>query len=61
MVLDEIPENSTAVGVPARVVKYKVQKDDLDHIHVPDPISQKICELEAKITNLEKKLEKLNK
>lgn len=57
VVLEEIPPNSTAVGVPARVVKYKINKNDLDHIHIPDPVAQKICELEQKIKKLEKQLE----
>lgn len=57
VVLDNIPDNSTAVGVPARVVKKSGEKlYDLDQIHLPDPISQKFCELEAKIERLEKQL-----
>jgi serine O-acetyltransferase len=58
VVLNEIPPNSTAVGIPARVVRVNGERNlhDLDHIHIPDPISQKICELEYKIQTLEKKL-----
>ena len=41
VVLDEIPPNSTAVGVPARVVKRNgLRVDNLDQVHVPDPVSQ---------------------
>lgn len=55
VVLNEIPPNSTAVGVPARVVRSNGEKiHDLDQVHIPDPISQKICELEYKIESLEK-------
>lgn len=55
VVLNEIPPNSTAVGVPARVVRSNgVKIHDLDQIHIPDPVSQKICELEYKIESLEK-------
>ncbi len=58
VVLNEIPPNSTAVGIPARVVRVNGERNlhDLDHIHIPDPVSQKICELEYKIQTLEKKL-----
>ena len=61
VVLDAIPENSTAVGIPARVVKkdnVKVENNcaDLDQIHIPDPVSQQICRLEKRIRDLEKKL-----
>ena len=58
VVLHEIPPESTAVGVPARVVKRDNVRltDNLDQVHVPDPISQKICMLESKIYHLEKLL-----
>ncbi len=58
VVLDNIPENSTAVGVPARVVRRNGKKiEDLDQIHIPDPISQEICKLQHQIDILNKKLE----
>lgn len=61
VVLDEIPENSTAVGIPARVVKRGERKveSDLDQVHIPDPVSQEFCRLYAKIEALEKKLSEL--
>ena len=53
VVLNDIPANSTAVGVPARVVKRDgVKLDDLDQIHVPDPVAQEIARLENQITEL---------
>ena len=59
VVLDEIPPNSTAVGVPARVVKRNGKRvDNLDQIHIPDPVSQEFCRLNAKIERLEKELQK---
>ena len=58
VVLEEVPENSTVVGVPARVVKIGgVKVKPLDQIHVPDPVAQEICRLEIKINELEKRLE----
>jgi serine O-acetyltransferase len=61
VVLHELPPESTAVGVPARVVKRDNVRltDKLDQVHVPDPVSQKICMLESKIYHLEKKLKEL--
>ena len=55
VVLTEIPENATAVGVPARVVRVGGQKvvDQLDQIHVPDPLTQEIEALKARLTILE--------
>lgn len=58
VVLDEIPENCTAVGVPARIVKqYGKRVDNLDHIHIPDPVSQELCKMSVKIDKLQKELE----
>ena len=60
VVLYEIPDNSTAVGVPARVVRInnqKVSSMDLDQIHIPDPTSQELCKLNKQIHDLEEKLE----
>ncbi len=59
VVLDEIPENSTAVGIPARVVKRagtKVSPCDLDQVHLPDPVAQELCKLTIRIEQLEKQL-----
>ena len=57
VVLDEIPPDSTAVGVPARVVRRgQMRCEELDQVHIPDPVSQKFCALEAKIERLEKQL-----
>ena len=59
VVLDEVPENCTAVGVPANVVRRNGERicDSLDQIHIPDPISQKLCKLEYEIEQLRKKLD----
>lgn len=55
VVLDEIPPDSTAVGVPARVVKRNgLRVDDLDQVHVPDPVSQELCRLRIQLERLEK-------
>lgn len=62
VVLYEIPANSTAVGVPAMVVKQNgARVDRLDQIHIPDPVTQEICAMRAKIKNLEKKLSEYEK
>lgn len=65
VVLGEIPDDSTAVGVPARVVRRKGRRisacDELDQVHIPDPVSQELCRQLARIDALEKRLEKLEK
>lgn len=59
VVLHEIPSYATAVGVPARVVKRGDIRvaDNLDQVHIPDPVAQKLCMLESKLYHLEKLLE----
>ena len=61
VVLKEIPENCTAVGIPAKVVRREGVKveSDLDQIHIPDPVAQQIKRLEEKISELESELAKL--
>ena len=62
VVLEEVPANSTVVGVPARVVRLGGQKiSPLDQIHMPDPVAQQCCKLEYEISQLRKELEKLRK
>lgn len=60
VVLDAIPDNCTAVGSPARIVRRNGKRvvDELDQIHIPDPVAQEICKLEIKIDRLEKELKK---
>ena len=60
VVLNEIPENCTAVGTPAQVVKRDgVRVDQLDQIHIPDPVAQELEKLNHRIAELEAALEKL--
>ena len=50
VVLEEIPPNSTAVGVPARVVRRDgIRLNDLDQVHIPDPVAQELTRLEAEL------------
>ena len=60
VVLEEIPENSTAVGIPARVVRKDGKRPDcMDQVHIPDPVSQELCKLEHKLRMLEQEVEQL--
>ncbi len=54
VVLMDIPDNCTAVGVPARIARRNgMRVPDLDQIHIPDPISQELCRLEGRIDRLQ--------
>ena len=56
VVLREVPENATVVGVPGRVVRISGEK--LDQIHTPDPVMLEIEQLRQRLSELEAKLEK---
>ena len=48
VVLEDVPENSTVVGVPGRIVKQdnvRIMSSDLDQIHLPDPVMSDLCSL----------------
>lgn len=61
VVLNEIPPDSTAVGVPARVVRRNgLRVDELDQVHVPDPVAQELCRLEHQISLLRAAMQEHN-
>jgi serine O-acetyltransferase len=61
VVLSEIPPDSTAVGVPARVVRIAGKKVDyasqVDQIHVTDPVALELSALREQLELLEKHLQ----
>ncbi|MBR3715379.1 MAG: serine O-acetyltransferase [Clostridia bacterium] len=62
VVLSDIPNDCTAVGVPARVVRVGGERvKNLDQVHVSDPVSQELCKLQHRISELEKKLDEVTK
>ncbi|HAK60470.1 MAG TPA: serine O-acetyltransferase [Nitrospiraceae bacterium] len=62
VVLQDVPDHSTVVGIPGRIVRIKDERvpDEalLDHIHIPDPIADRLIELQVQIDELKKELEK---
>ncbi|WP_313127876.1 serine O-acetyltransferase EpsC [Anaerocolumna sp.] len=64
VVLTEVPPNSTVVGVPGRVVKrdnIKIPREDMDHIHLPDPVFNDISTLQADNVKLMEEVKKISK
>ena len=57
VVVEEVPPNSTVVGVPGRVVKRNNQalpQEELDQVHLPDPVMEDLSTLHhanAELTN----------
>ena len=56
VVLREVPDNCTVVGIPGHIVRVGGEK--LDHIHTPDPIQLEIAALAERVQQLEKLLQK---
>ena len=61
VVLEEVPPNSTVVGVPARVVRQDGKRVALDQVNIPDPVKQKMDSLESRILELEMLLKEKSK
>lgn len=62
VVLEEVPPNSTVVGVPGRVVKrnnVSLPQDDLDQTHLPDPIHEELGSLEMEEEKLKNRIDEL--
>src|SRR5512139_774178 len=63
VVLQDVPDHSTVVGIPGRIVRIKDERvaDEalMDHIHIPDPIADRFIELQLQIDGLRKELEKI--
>lgn len=58
VVLKDIPDNSTAVGVPARVVRVEGKRveQDLDQIHMPDPNLEDLAKLRCSTSYLQREV-----
>jgi serine O-acetyltransferase len=61
VVLKDVPPNSTVVGVPGRVVVQDGRKigRDLNHSDLPDPIADRLREMENEICELRQMLKKV--
>jgi serine O-acetyltransferase len=58
VVVDDVPPNSVVVGVPGRIVSRKgekIEKIDLRHGNLPDPLAITLSTLNARIEYLENK------
>ncbi len=60
VVVKDVEPNCTVVGIPGEVVKIDGERvDDLDQIHIPDPLMSAIRKNQEKIEELEKDIKKL--
>lgn len=61
VVLENVPSNSTVVGVPGRIVmRNDVRVDDyLDQVHLPDPVRNEIDAIKSENARLRVRIQKL--
>ncbi|MFH0839062.1 MAG: serine O-acetyltransferase EpsC [Candidatus Omnitrophota bacterium] len=59
VVIKDVPDNSTVVGVPGRIAKKegrKITEISLDHTNLPDPLSQALERIQKEIDLIESEL-----
>lgn len=61
VVLKDVPDNSTVVGIPGRVVKQNGKKvtQKLDHHLLPDPVAERLNELQVEIDRLREEINEI--
>lgn len=61
VVLKEVPPNSTVVGIPGKVVirDGKRINKDLNHCDLPDPVADRLKEMQEELIQLKQELEQL--
>jgi len=59
VVVHPVPDNSTVVGIPGRVVRVRPEEGPLDHGRLPDPEGQAIDDLARRVAELEEMVKML--
>jgi serine O-acetyltransferase len=59
VVVHPVPDNSTVVGIPGRVVRIRPEGGNLDHGRLPDPEGQAIDDLARRVAELESVLRQM--
>ena len=65
VVLSEIPPDSTAVGIPARIVKRRGQKVDfateVDQVSISDPVAEELAAIRRALCDINTRLQGMDK
>jgi len=59
VVVRSVPDHSTVVGIPGRVVRQRGPEGELEHGMLPDPEGQEISDLRQRVVDLEKQVQAL--
>lgn len=62
VVIDDVPENSTVVGIPGRIVHQKLLiEGQLFHNRIPDPVTCQLNRLKYEVQELKSKVDEMSK
>ena len=62
VVIDDVPENSTVVGIPGRIVHQKLLiEGQLFHNRIPDPVTCQLNRLKYEVQELKNKVDEITK
>ena len=62
VVIDNVPENSTVIGIPGRIVRQKLLiQGQLMHNRIPDPVTCQLNRLKYEIQDLKEQIDELKK
>lgn len=62
VVVDSVPENSTVVGIPGRIVRQKLLiQGQLMHNRIPDPVTCQMNRMKYEIQDIKEQLDELKK
>ncbi|MCL1983864.1 MAG: serine acetyltransferase, partial [Methanomassiliicoccaceae archaeon] len=60
VVLNDVPDDSTVVGVPGKIVRQGgLRMGDLKHDDLPDPVKDALASMGSEISELRKEIESL--
>jgi serine O-acetyltransferase len=59
VVVHSVPDYSTVVGIPGRVVRFRAPQGQLDHGTLPDPEGKEIEDLKQRVLDLEEQVKAL--
>ncbi len=59
VVVRSVPDHSTVVGIPGRIVRQRGGEGDLEHGMLPDPEGQEISDLRQRVIDLERQVQAL--
>ena len=58
VVLGSVPDHATVVGVPGKILQRPLEEEELDHSHLPDPITDRLEQMEKELFLFKEEIKK---